>query len=167
MEISCSKYMYCKRAFSTGVLGWKRMLCLKTGKVTPPKAIKLCPPSQMMPCPQLHCWQGEWDGKQESNAASRNESLHWRTWLWQSCQSNQTQDDHRLILKCCQMPRMWVRVIWQEGRLAVGRKEGRCANKRREKLYLTSRLCHLIERQYSLIYQKLSFNKSKAFIQIN
>lgn len=104
-----------------------------------------------------------WDGKQESNAASRNESLHWRTRVWQS--HRMTTDWSLRVVRCPECGSEWFGK--REGWQWEGKKEERSANKRRVELYLTSRLCHLTERQYSLIYQKLSFNKSKAFIEIS
>lgn len=120
---------------------------------------------QMMPCPQLNCWQMVGWQTGEQCCQQECESLHWRTWVWQSCLSSQPQGDNLSVVRYPEWKSEWFgkREAWQW----EGRTEERNANRRRETLYWTSRLCHLIERQYSLIYQNLSFTKSEAFIQIN
>lgn len=148
MEISCNKYVYCKRE-----LRGERTLYLKTWKVNTTQSNKTLPTlsdDALPPAALLidvvgwqtgeQCCQQEWEPSLEDKGLAK------------------PQDDHRLILKGCQMPRMWIRVIWQEGRLAMRREEGReeCQQKESGALFDQQAL--------SSDRKTVQFNISKALI---
>lgn len=122
----------------------------------------------MMPCLELHCWQMWWMANRRAMLPAGMRAFTGGHGFGKAaCQTSHrmTTDWSLSVVRYpeCGSEGFGKREGWQW----EGRKEERSANRRREELYFTSRLCHLIERQYSLIYQNLSFNKSKAFIQIN
>lgn len=169
MKIPCNRYMYCKREFSAEVLGGERILYLKNyGRQTPPKAIQLFPPSSDVALsPAELLTDGGMANRRAMLPAGMRAFPGGHGFGKAACQTS-----HRMLtdwsLSAVRYPEWGSEWFGKrEGWQWEGRKEERSANRGREKLYWTSRLCHLIERQCILIYQKLSFTKSKAFIQIN
>lgn len=169
MEISCNKCKYCKKAFSAEVLVGERMLYLKTWKVNTTQSNKTLPTFSRW-CPAPSCAADRRGGMADRRAmlpAGMRAFTGGHGFGKAACQTRHrmTTDWSSSVVRYPECGSEWFGK--REGLQWEGRKEGRSAKRRREKLCLTSRLCHLIERQYSLIYQELSFNKSKAFIQIS
>lgn len=159
METSCSRYMCWKRAFSAEVWGGERMPYLKTQKVNTTQAHKTLPTlSRWLSAPgcavtdvvgrqtgEQRC-QHEWEPSLENTRLAKlpvKTDTGWpQTDPWSVVRDLECGSESCGNRRCLQRE---------------GRREGRSAKGRRGKLDLTSRHCHLIERQNSLIYQKLLF----------
>lgn len=160
METSCNKSMFWKRAFLAEVLGGERMLYLKTQKVNTTQTNKTAHLQQMTLCPG--CAADRCGGMADGRAIL----LAWmRAFAGEHMFGKATcQNRHRMTtdwsLKCSQIFRMWVRVIWQEEILTVGREEGRdkCQQERK---------AQLDQQALPSNRKTVQFNIPKAFIPIN